>query len=185
MNIYEAIRERRSTREFTTEPVEQHLIVRLIEAAVQAPSAVNLQPWVFTVVRDEVLLQQISSDAKKYLAKNCGEQMPESLQAMLDNERFQIFYHAPALIVIAAKTASAWAVEDCALAAQNLMLAAHAEGLGSCWIGLAQRYLATPAGKQALHLPDECATVAPVIVGYPRSVPADVQRKAPEIHWIG
>ncbi|MBA6090617.1 nitroreductase [Pseudomonas monteilii] len=185
MNIYEAIRERRSTRAFTAEPVEQHVIVRLIEAAVQAPSAMNLQPWVFTVVRDEVLLQQISSDAKKCLAKNCGEQMPESLQAMLDNERFQIFYHAPALIVIAAKTVSAWAVEDCALAAQNLMLAAHAEGLGSCWIGLAQRYLATPAGKQALHLPDECATVAPVIVGYPRSVPADVQRKAPEIYWIG
>lgn len=184
MNIYEAIRERRSTREFTAEPVEQHLVVRLIEAAAQAPSAMNLQPWVFTVVRDQALLQQISSDAKACMAKNC-EQMPESLQAMLNNERFQIFYHAPALIVIAAKTASAWAVEDCALAAQNLMLAAHAEGLGSCWIGLAQRYLATPAGRQALHLPDVCAPVAPVIVGYPRSVPADVQRKPPEIHWIG
>lgn len=91
------------------------------------------------MVRDEALLQQILSDAKECLAKNCCEKMPESLQAMLDNERFQIFYHAPALIVIAAKRASAWAVEDFALAAQNLMFAAHAEGLGSCWLGLAGR----------------------------------------------
>ncbi|WP_346655455.1 nitroreductase family protein [Pseudomonas sp. L7] len=58
MNIYEAIHERRSTRAFTAEPVEQHLIVRLIEAAAQAPSAMNLQPWVFTVVRDQALLEQ-------------------------------------------------------------------------------------------------------------------------------
>ncbi len=76
-------------------------------------------------------------------------------------------------------------VEDCALAAENLMLSAHGLGLGTCWIGFSQGYLNTPEGKQALGIPATWVPVAPIIVGHPKTVPAPVARREPEIRWVG
>jgi nitroreductase len=186
MNINEAIYGRRSTREYTTETVDEVVIGRLIDAAVQAPSAVNQQPWTFTVLRDQALLDRITREAKAYMLATLPSG-PQSghFQSLLNDEHFQIFYHAPVLILISGNAPSQWVVEDCALAAENLMLAAYAEGLGSCWIGFAQAFLNTPQGKKALGLPVEWAPVAPIIVGHPKSTPARVTHKAPEVRWIG
>ena len=96
-----------------------------------------------------------------------------------------MFYGAPVLIVIASANAGRWAVENCALAGENLMLSACAAGLGSCWIGLAQGWIATSAGKAALVLPQDCLPVAPIILGTPRTPTARVPRKDPRIRWIG
>jgi nitroreductase len=71
------------------------------------------------------------------------------------------------------------------LAAENLMLAAFADGLGTCWIGYAQGYLNTTEGKDALGLPAAWVPVAPIIVGHPKEVPAAVARKEPEVRWVG
>jgi nitroreductase len=98
---------------------------------------------------------------------------------------FNIFYHAPVLILISATTQGPWIVEDCSLAAENLMLAAYAGGLGTCWIGFAQGFLNTSEGKKMLGLPPACIAVAPIIVGRPTALPAPVPRKEPEIHWVG
>ena len=65
-----------------------------------------------------------------------------------------------------------WAVEDCALAAENLMLAARGAGLGTCWIGFSQGWLGTPEGKALLKLPAAYKPVAPIIVGHPKSAPS-------------
>ena len=89
------------------------------------------------------------------------------------------------LILICGAEKGPWIVEDCALAAENLMLAAHAHGLGSCWIGFAQGFLNMPAGKALLGLSAACVPVAPIIVGRARSTPAPVPRKEPTIHWVG
>ena len=91
----------------------------------------------------------------------------------------------PALILISSVAESPWAVENCTLAAENLMLAARAGGLGTCWIGFAQAWLGTPAGKAALNLPAAHVPVAPIIVGHPKSAPPLVPRKEPDIRWIG
>ena len=96
-----------------------------------------------------------------------------------------LLHHAPALILISAVEPSTWAVEDCCLASQNLMLAAWSLGLGSCWIGNVQSYLNTPDGKRLLGLPEDCVPVAPVVVGYPASQPAPVPRNEPVVRWIG
>jgi len=69
-------------------------------------------------------------------------------RAMLSDPNFHIFYHAPVLILISGTAESLWKAEDCALAAENLMLAAYVAGLGSCWIGFAQRFLNSPDGKK-------------------------------------
>jgi nitroreductase len=187
MDLDDAIAGRRSTREYTTEPVDERTIRRLIDAAVHAPSATNGQPWTFTVVRDRELLDRISTAAKAHMLTTLDASPPKSdrRQASLSDPDFHIFYHAPALILISGVGQRPWVVEDCALAAENLMLAAHGAGLGSCWIGYAQGYLNTPEGKEALGLPGTCAPVAPLIVGHPSAVPAPVARREPEIRWIG
>ena len=186
MNINEVISGRRSTREYTTQALDEAIIRRLIKAAIQAPSAINQQPWTFTVIRDQGLLDRLSREAKAHMLAT----MPASIESehfhsILHDEDFQIFYHAPALILISGNTQGQWIVEDCSLAAENLMLAACADGLGSCWIGFAQRFLDTPQGKRLLGLPTEWLPVAPIIVGHPKSLPAPVQHREPEIRWVG
>ncbi|MPQ69687.1 MULTISPECIES: nitroreductase family protein [unclassified Pseudomonas] len=186
MNINEAISGRRSIREYTTQAVDEPLIQRLINAAIQAPSAVNQQPWTFTVIRDQALLNRISREAKAHmLATMPAATLSEHFHSVLNDADFQIFYQAPVLILISGSTQGQWMVEDCALAAENLMLAAYAEGLGSCWIGFAQTFLDTPEGKGLLGLPAEWLPVAPIILGHPKSVPAPVQRNEAQIRWIG
>ena len=185
MDLEEAIYTRRAVREFTAEPVDEKTIRKLIEAAIQAPSAVNQQPWSFCVVRDKALLAHISREAKAHMLKTTrAGLLSHHFQELLSDPKFDIFYDAPVLIVISCVRESPWVVEDCALAAQNLMLVARATGLGTCWIGFAQTWLATPDGRAALKLPPACVPVAPVIVGHPKSTPPPVPRKEPDIRWV-
>jgi len=165
--------------------VDEKTIRDLIGAAVQAPSAVDSQAWFFTVLRDKALLASISRNAKAFMLKTLPEGPSAGrFQQLLSDPNFDIFYHAPALIVISHSGEASWAVEDCALAAQNLMLAARAAGLGTCWIGFSQSWLGTSEGKAALGLPEALLPVAPIIVGQPEAAPSPVARKEPEIHWI-
>ena len=186
MKVLEAIYGRRATRDFAGKPVGRDLITHLIEAAIQAPSAINEQPWRFTVIGERTILDRISQDSKSYALSNAAEhRLPQRLLDRLNDPAFHIFYNAPVLILISAVSNSTWAVEDCALAAENLMLAAHADGLGTCWIGFAQSWLQTPDAKKLLGLANECRPIAPIIVGYPLTVPAPPSRHRPEVRWIG
>jgi nitroreductase len=184
MELMQAINGRRSVREFTDENVSDGVLHELIVAAIQAPSAINQQPWCFVVVKNPPLLAHISDRAKAHLLKASLGAPAHPFRDMLNDPKFHIFYHAPALIVIAAAQPTDWAVEDCALAAENLMLAAYDAGLGTCWIGFAQHWLGTTDGKAALDLPPSYVPVAPIIVGHPRRRPAPVPRKTPSIRWL-
>lgn len=185
MELSAAIYGRRSTRDFTAAPVGDDKLRELVKAATFAPSAMNEQPWHFSVVTDAALLKQISKDAKAHALEEFGQESHiDHVRQILTEPQFDIFYGAPALIVIAAPEATRWAVEDCALAAENLMLAAYEMQLGTCWIGFAQNWLGTPEGRRALRLADTFVPVAPIIVGHPKSPMAHVDRKAPKIDWI-
>lgn len=186
MDLDEAISGRRSVREYTTQPVDERTIRRLIDAAVRAPNAVNQQPWTFTVVRDRGVLDRISGDAKAHmLATMPSSPHSDHFRSLLGDPAFHIFYRAPVLILISGAAQGPWIVEDCALAAQNLMLAAYAAGLGSCWIGFAQSFLNTPDGKNVLGLPAAWVPVAPITVGHPKAAPSAVPRKEPQVRWVG
>ena len=186
MDVKEAIYQRRATRSFTSAAVDEATLRELIDAAIQAPSAINEQPWSFCVVRDKSVLARISAEAKAFmLTSTPAGLMSHHFETVLADPQFDIFYAAPALIVISSSTANAWAVEDCSLAAENLMLAACAAGLGTCWIGFAQAWLRTVEGKALLGLDSRCQPVAPIIVGHPRMPPPPVARKSPDIHWVG
>jgi len=185
MELEQALCTRRATRQFTSESVDRSTLLRLMDAAIQAPSAVNEQPWFFTVVEDRSVLARISAASKTHILRNPPKEIASHhLEEHLRDPGFDIFYGAPALIVISSVVDNQWAIENCALAAQNLMLAACAEGLGTCWIGFAQMWLVTPEGKAVLGVPSVYVPVAPIIVGHPKAPPPPVPRKPPEVRWI-
>lgn len=138
------------------------------------------------MVRDQVVLARISEDAKRHmLATMSPSSHSDYFRSRLSDPNFHIFYHAPVLIIISAVAQGPWIVEDCALAAENVMLTAYAAGLGTCWIGFAQSFLNTPEGKKALDLPAAWVSVAPIIVGYPKIVAPAVPREDPAVKWVG
>jgi nitroreductase len=100
---------------------------------------------------------------------------------MLRNDDFNIFYDAGTLIVVGAIQPSPFQDADCWLAAENLMLAACAEGLGTCCIGFAVELLNEPEVKAELSVPADGIAVAPLIVGYPQGVTPIVPRAEPRI----
>jgi len=186
VDIRTAIRRRRAVRDFTREPVTSSALRELISAASWAPSAMNEQPWHFTVITDAAMLDEISARSKEWMLKGISAMpRPGHFRDLLSDPEFQIFYHAPVLIVLSALGNGQWSAEDCALAAQNLMLAALDQDLGTCWIGFAQGWLNTEEGHDLLGLPRPSRVVAPIIVGHPKALPPDVSRKAPLITWIG
>lgn len=186
MEALEAIYGRHAIREYALEIPTMETIQSLIKAAVQAPSAMNLQPWAFAVVRGRDTLASISDRAKAHMLKTMAAGSPlSSFREHLADPAYDIFYGAPVLIIICATSSEAGASEDCALAAQNLMLAAHSEGLGTCWIGFARPWLNEPTAKEELRLPTSCAPVAPIILGFPKGEPEIHPRHDPEIVWIG
>jgi nitroreductase len=186
MDVIEAITHRRSVRAYTDAPVAKKTLEELVQAAILAPSAVNAQPWHFTIIQNAALLYRISGESKALMLKAI-DQAPAphaaAIRAHLTDPDFHVFYHAPAVILISA-VAGDWATEDAALAAQNLMLAAYAQGLGSCWIGFAQKWLETPEGKEAVQLSSQYQPIAPIIIGHPKGETPFVPRLAPPVHWI-
>jgi len=182
MEVFEAIRGRRSVREFKPESVSHDLLNQLVDAAALAPSAINEQPWHFTIVTNQAALDNIAANAKACMLEDVAEQ-PDHFRQTLSDPHFHIFYHAPALIVISATSGTRWVTEDCALAAENLMLAAHALGLGTCWIGFAQRWLETDEGRSALGFASDEQAVAPIIVGHPKTAMPVVARRKPRVRW--
>jgi nitroreductase len=96
MDLKEAIYNRRAVRNFTAEPVSENVLRPLIEAAIQAPSAVNQQSWTFSIIRDRDLLARMSREAKAYMLRTSPAALASPhFQELLGNPEFDIFYHAP------------------------------------------------------------------------------------------
>ncbi len=186
METLDAIRRRRAVRDYKPDPVTAAVLRQLVSAASWAPSDMNEQPWHFTIVTDAALLDEISVRSKNRALENVAAMpRPGHFRDLLKDPHFHIFYRAPALIVISAPAEVHWAAVNCALAAQNLMLAARELELGSCWIGFAQGWLDSDEGHRLLELPLTSQVVAPIIVGHPKAIPPPIPRKAPAITWIG
>lgn len=100
MDLKEAIYKRRAVREFTTQTVDESTLRQLIDAAIQAPSAVNEQAWSFSVVRDKTVLARISNQAKAHMLATPPAGIALHHFQDLTSPNFDIFYHAPVLIVI-------------------------------------------------------------------------------------
>lgn len=185
MELIDVIRNRRAVRDFTDASIDRPTIERLIEAAILAPSAMNLQPWAFAVLLGRERIEGHAKRAKDWLLASLSQTSYDpSIRHMLEDPEYALFYHAPALVVILAKSSGTQSAEDCCLAGENLMLAARNEGLGSCWIGFARPWLDLPATKAELKLPDQYHVVAPIVLGYPKAWPESHGRNPAEIYWL-
>ena len=182
MDLEDAIYGRRAVRDFTDRPVESSTIERLLDAAVQAPSALNQQPWAFGVISGKERLRAYSDRVKEHLLATLNPVFDVNPRSQLYAEPgYNVFHDASLLIVIYALPGRLQPEEDCCLAAENLMLAACGLGLGSCPIGFARSWLNLSAVKGELGIPSDCTAVFPVVVGYPARPATAVLRRAPEI----
>lgn len=130
MTAKECMLSRRSTRAFKPDLPDKALLDQIVEAGLYAPSAMNEQPWTFTVVTNADKLAAINDAVKKYFAST-GE---EHYVARAVDKNYCCYYGAPALIIVSCAAGSRYPVEDASCALQNMFLCAHELGLGSCWI---------------------------------------------------
>jgi nitroreductase len=187
MELLKAIKERRSTRRFKDQEVTQETIQELLNLAIWAPTASNVQPWGFVVIQDRAKMKEFSAQAKTILLEHMKDQPSLALyRASLENPNFHIFYNAPVLILIYGKRDHAYTPHDCSMAAQNLMLAAWEKGLGTCWIGFAQGLCDSSQFKESYNIPSDFSLVAPIILGYreQESSKPIPRREYPIFNWI-
>jgi nitroreductase len=183
MDYAELLQERRSIRDFQDKEVSPELVREVIQDACLAPSAGNGQPWKFIVIRNLDWIRRLSEESKKNILSQI-EKDPNSpmkkYEAVLRGKDFNVFYNAPCLIYIVGSRDARSLVVDCTLAACYFMLAATARGLGTCWVALGAE-LRDPLILRAIGLPEGYRIVAPMILGYPKSIPCAPARKDPEI----
>ncbi len=161
MDVYDVIKNRWSVRSYRPNAVEDEKLERIMEAARLAPSAANRQPWYFIIVRDD-----------------------ETKKALKEAYNAKWFYTAPVIICACGKPGEAWKRSDgksyldvdIAITMDHLILAATAEGLGTCWIGAFRPEIV----KEVLELPDDLEPIALTPLGYPASSPGPKMRKPME-----
>lgn len=191
LTALDVIYSRRSVRAYTGQALEQSTVRALLDASVQAPTAMQGQPWVFAVVQDPRALRWLSDRVKSaWIEKSVptpgcptesGLQLHGACTDRLQDPDFDIFHGAGTLVVIGARSTEPFVAGDCWLAAGTLMLAAAALGLGACCIGAAVSVLNQPDVKAELGIPVDVHTVASVVVGVPKGALTPVPRREPEI----
>ena len=164
--VLKAIADRRSIRSYTDEPVSDEMLKKLIDAAEQAPSAMNRQSAKIVVVQDAETRAQLTRMNATVMG-NTGDPM----------------YGAPTILVVLADANAKCAVQDGSLVMGNLMLAAASLGLGSCWINRAKEEFETEEGKALLKkwgIEGDYIGVGHCILGYPAEEPRPAAPRKPD-----
>ena len=165
MEAYEAILTRRSIRAYTDQPISEELIHKLLVAAMSAPSAGNGQPWQFVVITERAVLDALS------------DLLPFG----------KMLKQAPLAITVCGDTKgsareSYW-VQDCSAATENLLLAAHALGLGGVWLGVHPREDRVAGVRKILGIPEQVTPLCVLAIGCPAEPSGPVDRyRAERVH---
>jgi nitroreductase len=153
METLEAIRTRRSVRRYEDRPVPEEMVSKLLAAAMAAPSARNGQPWQFVVIDDRKMLAEIATI----------------------NPNAEMARRAPLAILVCGdlslELSPGYWVVDCAAAVENMLLAAHASGLGAVWTGVYPRQERMDGLRRLVKLPDNVIAHSLVVLGYPAEPP--------------
>ncbi len=164
MDTLKAIMTRRSVRDFIHDPVSKEDVQDLLKAGMQAPSAKNEQPWHFVVIDEPVVLHAIP------------EFHPYS----------EMLRDAPLAILVCSelKLDEGSAIQDCSAATQNILLAAHAKGLGAVWLGIYPNPKRVSGMEELLGLPEGIYPVSLIAIGHPASQPEPEGRfKEDRVHY--
>ena len=159
---------RRSIREYQPMPVGDELVTQLLSAAMAAPSACSKDPWRFIVVRQKAMLDAIAAalpNGKMLVSAALGIVVCGDLDAA----------HASEL---------SYLLQDCSAAIENLLVAAHALGLGACWLGVHPRQPRVEALTKLLALPDKTLPISCIAVGWPAEQKSPRTRyQASHVHY--
>jgi nitroreductase len=182
MNVIEAIHGRRSIRAYRPQAVDRAMLEELIWAAAQAPTPPGSgdMPWTFCVVEGRERLAAYGARAKAYARDHQPDGHPWTWSEGPD---FQVFWDAPALVIICARSGHPETPFDCCRAGQNLLLAAHARGLGACWVGAPLPWLRSRGVAEEIGLPEGFDAAVAVILGHADERPAGNPRPRPRITW--
>ena len=159
MEVFEAIKGRRSIRNYTKEPVPEDLVVKILDAGRWAPSAGNMQPWSFIVLKDVEVKRRVAE------ATTYGKFLADALVG---------------IAVVIDPRSSTHPVEDGAIATQNMLLAAHALGLGACWIG-SYNSVYEERVKEILGIPKDKRLLSMISMGFPAESPTKTRKALREI----
>lgn len=189
--VMEAIYQRRSVRFYSPQPIPRSLVTALIEAGNMAPSGHNQQPWRFVVVKDKAVKQsllQITLPLDQAMLQCLQATDPTRAatiqQVVEQHPKDPIYYSAP-IILFVIGTGEGTESLDCSLVCQNIMLAAHSVGLGSCMVGAGRRGLAEdPDIIKALKLTTTETIYPPIVLGYPLTRPESPPKQSPNITWV-
>ena len=166
METVETIFTRRSIRKYTNEKIADELITLLLKAAMFAPSARNYQPWHFVIITKRDHLDQL---AEIHPYGNMLKQAPLAILIAGDKN---------------IEPAEAYINQACAVATQNILLAAHAKGLGAVWLGVYPREERMKGMSDYLQLPENIIPISLVSMGYPEEKKSQPERFKPErIHY--
>ena len=182
MNVIEAIHGRRSIRAFRPDAVDRAVVEDLVWAAAQAPTPpVSADPpWTFCVVEGR---ERLAGYGKRALAYAREHQPSDRPWSWCDRPGFEVFWSAPVVVIICGPDGHPQAQFDCCRAGQNLVLAAYARGLGSCWVGAPLPWLRSPGVAQELRVPGGFEPWVAVILGHADESPAGHPRPRPRIAW--
>lgn len=186
--VIETIKKRRSVRAYRPTPVPREQLNAIIEAGNEAPSAMNSQPWRFVVVEDvdakRTLLAAALPQARKVteMVKDVDPERYEMIKKRYAELPDPVYYSAPAVIFVIGN--GRYAAHSCPLACENMMLAAHALGLGSCWVGFGAMVTEDPAVRALLDLKEGDEIYGPILLGYPQSEPPRPPKKDPRVKWV-
>jgi len=161
MNVFDCIFNRRSTRSFTNEPVDDKLIGVMLHAATHAPSAGNTQDWMFIVVKDKEIKEKLADAALK---QDFIHSAPVVIVVCMDKEKIAMHYGK--------RGEALYGVQDTAAATMAMMLAAEALGLKTCWVGAFDE----DRVGHVLELPNEVRPMTIMPVGYSTETPIKPRR---------
>jgi nitroreductase len=168
MDALETILTRRSIRKYSAEIIPQETIKELLDAGMHAPTARNIQPWHFVIIDNRALLDKLA-DVHPY-----AKMLREATLAIL---------------VCGDKTLQemdGYIIQDCSAATQNILLAAHALGLGAVWLGMYPREKRMKDVGKVLNIPDHILPVSLISIGHPAETrPAPERYKAERVHLNG
>lgn len=166
MDLLEIIIHRRSIRKYTGQPVDDALIEKLIQAGMYAPSAVNKQPWHFVIFRDRDTRKKITEIHKNaWMLKDASVGILVCWDETLQHD-------------------TGYGPVDCAAATQNILLAAHASGLGGVWIGVYPREDRINNVHKIFQLPKAVQPFSLIALGYPDEMKTLPERFNPSrIHF--
>jgi nitroreductase len=183
MDVIEAIRSRRSIRDYEDRKVERSVLENILWDAAQAPRPPisNKEPFVFIVIEGADRVSNYGALALQYAREHRAAGPGYD---WVDRPGFSVFFNAPVVVVICALVGShGQAASDCNRAGQNLMLSAYARGLGTCWVGSPEQWIRDPATKQELGIPESHESFAIFTLGYAVASPNPHPLNQPTVIW--